>query len=120
MMNRIAFVFTHGPHGNATAREGLDALLATSAICEEIGVFFIADGVLLLLAHQHPEWILARNFIATFGVLSLHNIDRLYLCADSAKERGLKVSSDWELDIKWLPAEKWRQRLAFYDILITF
>ncbi|MGL4458272.1 MAG: sulfurtransferase complex subunit TusC, partial [Plesiomonas shigelloides] len=28
-MKRIAFVFTHAPHGSAAGREGLDALLAT-------------------------------------------------------------------------------------------
>ncbi|TAT61990.1 sulfurtransferase TusC, partial [Enterobacter cloacae] len=37
-MKRIAFVFTTAPHGNASGREGLDALLATSALTEEIGV----------------------------------------------------------------------------------
>lgn len=52
---RIAFVFTQGPHGNSAGREGLDALLATSALSEDLGVFFISDGVLQLLPQQQPE-----------------------------------------------------------------
>ena len=44
-MKRIAFVFSTTPHGSASGREGLDALLATSALTEETGVFFIGDGV---------------------------------------------------------------------------
>lgn len=40
-MNSIAFLFTQAPHGNSAGREGLDALLATSALTEEIGVFYI-------------------------------------------------------------------------------
>ncbi len=40
LMKRVAFVFTSAPHGSASGREGLDALLATSALTEDIGVFF--------------------------------------------------------------------------------
>ncbi len=39
-MKRIAFVFSTAPHGSASGREGLDALLATSALTEALGVFF--------------------------------------------------------------------------------
>lgn len=119
-MNRIAFVFTHGPHGDAAGREGLDALLATSAFAEDIGVFFIADGVLLLLAKQQPAQILGRDFVATFGVLSLYDVDRLYLCAESASERGLDADAGWVLNAEWLSAPDWRQRLGAYDTVMTF
>lgn len=44
-MKRIAFVFSTAPHGTAAGREGLDALLATSALTDDLAVFFIADGV---------------------------------------------------------------------------
>ncbi|WP_256744534.1 sulfurtransferase complex subunit TusC, partial [Cronobacter sakazakii] len=44
-MKQVAFVFTQAPHGTSAGREGLDALLAMSALTEEIGVFFLSDGV---------------------------------------------------------------------------
>lgn len=119
-MKRIAFVFTHGPHGEAFGREGLDALLATSALTDEIGVFFINDGVMLLLPQQQPEQILARNFIATFGVLPIYDITRFYLCAESLAERGLSGVKDWILDAEALPAALWRERLSEFDTVITF
>lgn len=119
-MNHIAFVFTHGPHGDAAGREGLDALIATSALTKNVGVFFIADGVLLLLPHQQPARILARDFVATFGVLPFYDIDRLYLCSNSATERGLDVGTSWVLDVEWLPVISWRQRLATFDTILTF
>jgi hypothetical protein len=42
----------------AAGREGLDALMATSAFTEDIGVFFIGDGVFQLLANssRRPSW----------------------------------------------------------------
>ncbi|UDG79853.1 sulfurtransferase complex subunit TusC [Candidatus Steffania adelgidicola] len=120
-MNRIAFVFTHGPHGIAAGREGLDALLATSSLTEKnVGVFFISDGILLLLSHQQPAKILARDFVATFSLLLLYDIDRIYLCADSAAERGLDASADWILTPEWLLALDWRERLEDYNIVLTF
>ena len=41
LMKRVAFVFSSAPHGSAAGREGLDALLATSALTDDIGVFFL-------------------------------------------------------------------------------
>ena len=60
-MKRIAFVFSTTPHGSASGREGLDALLATSALTEETGVFFIGDGVFQILSGQTPDVVLARD-----------------------------------------------------------
>ncbi|MCO1634158.1 sulfurtransferase complex subunit TusC, partial [Escherichia coli] len=54
-MKRIAFVFSTAPHGTAAGREGLDALLATSALTDDLAVFFIADGVFQLLPGQKPD-----------------------------------------------------------------
>ncbi|XBS69476.1 sulfurtransferase complex subunit TusC [Acerihabitans sp. KWT182] len=119
-MKRVAFVFSRGPHGGASGREGLDALLAASAVLQDIGVFFVADGVLLLLPGQRPGDILARDFIATFGVLPIYDVDRFYLCAESLAERGLSQERQWVLDAEILPAAAWRQRLSEFDIVLTF
>ena len=70
-MKRIAFVFSTVPHGTAAGREGLDALLATSALTDDLAVFFIADGVFQLLPGQKPDAVLARDYIATFKLLGL-------------------------------------------------
>ena len=119
-MKRVAFVFTHGPHGSSAGREGLDALLATSALSEDIGVFFLGDGVLQLLPDQQPEKILARNYIATFGVLPLYDVENCYLCETAIQERGLQQITGWVLEAEVLPANILRQKLASYDVVMTF
>lgn len=119
-MKRIAFMFTRAPHGNASGREGLDALLATSAISDDIGVFFIGDGVLQLLPGQQPDTILMRNYIATFGVLPLYDIERCYLCAVSADQRGLNADTAWVIDVKRLAPDALRATLADYNTVLTF
>jgi len=119
-MKRVAFVFTQGPHGGTGGREGLDALLATSALSEDLGVFFIGDGVLQLLPGQQPEKILARNYIATFGVLPLYDVEQCYLCQASLQERGLSQVTDWVLEAEVLAPDALRQQLGGYDAVMTF
>ncbi|WJV53571.1 sulfurtransferase complex subunit TusC [Prodigiosinella aquatilis] len=119
-MKRIAFVFTHVPHGNASGREGLDALLAMSALTENIGVFFIGDGVFQLLPQQQPEKVLMRNYIATFGVLPLYDVEHCYVCETSLQQRGISPGMGWILDVKILPADVLRTTLSTYHSVLTF
>lgn len=79
-MKRVAFVFTSAPHGSASGREGLDALLATSALTEDIGVFFLGDGVFQLLAGQQPQAIGARLHRDLQSAAALRYRNQLCLC----------------------------------------
>ena len=90
---KLAFLFRTAPHGNAISREGLDALLAATAFCdeEEIGVFFIDDGVLNLLDGQNPELLLQKDFIRTFKLLDLYDIEQRFVCADSLNQYNLQT-----------------------------
>ena len=90
---KLAFLFRTAPHGNAISREGLDALLAATAFCdeEEIGVFFIDDGVLNLLDGQNPELLLQKDFIRTFKLLDLYDIEQLFVCTDSLDQYNLQT-----------------------------
>ncbi|WP_159566973.1 sulfurtransferase complex subunit TusC [Budvicia diplopodorum] len=119
-MKKIAFVFTHAPHGTSGGREGLDAVLATSALTEDIGLFFLSDGVFQLLTQQQPETILSRNYIATFGVLALYDIDDCFICTDSLCVRGLSHDIDLVLDAERLNSQQMRERLSSYDVVLTF
>ena len=90
---KLAFLFRTAPHGNAISREGLDALLAATAFCdeEEIGVFFIDDGVLNLLDGQNPELLLQKDFIRTFKLLGLYDIEQRFVCTDSLDQYNLNT-----------------------------
>ena len=90
---KLAFLFRAAPHGNAISREGLDALLAATAFCneEDIGVFFIDDGVLNLLDGQNPELLLQKDFIRTFKLLDLYDIEQRFVCADSLDQYNLQT-----------------------------
>ena len=90
---KLAFLFRTAPHGNAISREGLDAVLAATAFCDEedIGVFFVDDGVLNLLDGQNPELLLQKDFIRTFKLLDLYDIEQRFVCADSLDQYNLNT-----------------------------
>ena len=90
---KLAFLFRTAPHGTAISREGLDALLAATAFCdeEEIGVFFVDDGVLNLLDGQNPELLLQKDFIRTFKLLDLYDIEQRFICTDSLDQYNLNT-----------------------------
>ncbi|MDU8925500.1 sulfurtransferase complex subunit TusC [Pasteurellaceae bacterium LIM206] len=88
---KFAFVFRTAPHGRSASREGLDALLAATAFCDEneISVFFMDDGILNLVKNQHPELILQKDFISAFKLLDLYGIEQRYICRQSLEAFGL-------------------------------
>ncbi|OOF50336.1 sulfurtransferase TusC [Rodentibacter genomosp. 1] len=91
---KIAFLFRSAPHGSSKAREGLEALLAATAFCDEedIGVFFVDDGVLNLLKEQRPELLLQKDFIRMFKLLDLYGIEQRFICQNSLEK--LKISEE--------------------------
>lgn len=119
-MKSIAFVFTRAPHGSSSGREGLDAALATAALCDRVSLFFIGDGVLQLSENQQPERVLARNYIATFGVLPLYDVEQCYLCAASLAERGLSPEAARVLPAEVLDSATLHARLRTADHILTF
>ncbi|MGK9174305.1 sulfurtransferase complex subunit TusC [Yokenella regensburgei] len=119
-MKRIAFIFTSAPHGTTAGREGLDALMATSAFTEDIGVFFMGDGVFQVVAGQQPGAILARDYIATFKVLPLYDIEACWVCQASMRERGLNEATPFVLPVQRLEPDALRNKLNDYDVVMTF
>ena len=68
-------------------------MLAATAFCdeEEIGVFFIDEGVLNLLDGQNPELLLQKDFIRTFKLLDLYDIEQRFVCATSLYQYNLQT-----------------------------
>ncbi len=88
---KIGIVFRSAPHGTSLGREGLDALLASSAFCDEdeIGIFFLQDGVFHLLPAQQAEIIGQKDFISSLKLLDLYELEQRFVCLDSLKQRHL-------------------------------
>ncbi|MBT0727293.1 sulfurtransferase complex subunit TusC [Rosenbergiella australiborealis] len=119
-MNSIAFIFKHPPHGSSSGREGLDALLATAALSEDIGVFFIGEGVFHLLNSQQPKTIFARDYIVAFKLLELYDIENVYVCQQSLTTRGMLKEAMGDIAVKALSIAEIQMQLNGYDRIISF
>lgn len=113
MKYKLAILFTQPPFGTSISREGLDALLAASAFCEEeeLAICFLNDGVFNLVAGQQPEQILQKDHIATFKLIELYDLTECFICQESIAERRLD-NAEWVLnDVKKV------SRNALFDVL---
>ncbi|AKO45950.1 sulfurtransferase complex subunit TusC [[Haemophilus] ducreyi] len=95
---KLAILFTQSPFASSASREGLDALLALSAFCneDEIAICFINDGVFNLIAHQQPELLLQKDHISTFKLIELYDLNECFICQQSIDIRGLQ-QTEWIL-----------------------
>jgi tRNA 2-thiouridine synthesizing protein C len=118
-MNQIAFIFRQAPYGNATGREGLDALLATSAYSENIAAFFMDDGVYQLIAHQKPATILAKDHSAMFKLCELYDVDDIYVSATSLAERNI-TPEQLVIPVTVLTTDELYHQLLAYQIKLMF
>ena len=118
-MKTLGFLFTHSPHSTAHGREGLDAVLATSAYSENIKLFFVGDGVSQLLKQQNPQSVLSRDYIPAFKLLELYDVEDIFVCADSLSAMGFSAE-DLILDAEVLEATMMAKTLADSDAILRF
>ena len=117
-MKKVAIIISSLPHGNAKGREALDIALAASAI-NHISVFFVDDGVFHLLPNQSPEHILMRDYIATFNMLELYDIEDIYVCESSLNTRNL-ANITHNIACKVINNQSLNQLLNIQEVILTF
>ncbi len=91
-MKSYLFVFQHAPHNGSATQELLDMLLTTAAFDQAVAVLFMDDGVFQLKNQQQAEAHGFKDTSAMLHVLSLYNIQPLYVELESLQERGLTAA----------------------------
>ena len=104
---------------------GVSKASALEKLRETLGVnpahtVAVGDGVFQLLPGQRPAAVLARDYISTFKLLSLYDIEQCWICAASARERGLNSATPWVVDGEWLEPEALRARLDDFNVILRF
>lgn len=117
-MKNIAIIISHIPHGQAKGREALDIALSLSDI-NHISVIFMGDGVFHLLPNQQPDKILMRDYISTFNMLELYDINDVFACHTSLKERNL-VSCHFTIAVKTINSPDLQELIASHDVILHF
>lgn len=118
-MKKIAILIQSPPHGNSAGREALDCALALSDQ-HEISVYFIDAGVFHLLDQQNPESILSKNYIKTFNLLDLYDIESVYFSIDDCQKHHLPIDRPFAFAAIALSAHEIKQQLQQQAIILSF
>ncbi len=118
-MSWLGFVFSSAPHTSASGREGLDALLATSAYSESLRAVFVGEGVLQLLKHQRPESLQIKDHVSGFKLLDLYDVEEVFVSASALRKFGLS-SENLIIDHQVMSDVQMAALLAECDKLVNF
>lgn len=116
---KVGIINSSSSHGSANGRESLDLALAMSAFNESLSLFFIDDGVYQLLGRHNPGDILQKNYQPLFKMLALYDVENIYVCGRSLRERGL-TSEMLVVEVKTINTQQLQQQLTFQDQLLSF
>lgn len=120
MSKKILLINRHAPYGTNVAREALDAALAASVYDQDLSLLFMDDGVFQLINHQDAQTINQKSFTAMLPVLPLYGIDKLYVHAESLRERGLKEEELVIKEIKLINNNEIGTLMTEQDQLLSF
>ena len=81
------------PYADLRGQEALDAVLATSVFEQDLSLLYMDDGIYQLLNQQQEDALLHRKQAsAAIGALQLYDVEQLFICTKSLKERGLTLT----------------------------
>lgn len=118
-MSQLTYLFRSAPHSSSAGREGIDALLAASAYCENISVVFSGDGVYQLLQGQQTDAILSKDYSPMLKLFDLYDIEQVYVCEASLAERGL-LQADLVIEAQKLSQSELSAQLHQASKILTF
>ncbi len=93
-------------------------ILTTAAFDQATRILFIDQGVFLLKKHQQPDGIGCKDMGPIFDVLSMYDIEDLYVETESLIESGLDAK-DLRLDVKPVQRASIGALLAQHDVVIN-
>jgi len=89
MSNTTLALCRTAPYGSALAREGLEAVLASCAMEQQVDLLFLSDGVFQLVDNQSAGEILQKNLRRNLLALPMFGLEQLFVCSKSLAERGI-------------------------------
>lgn len=88
-MASLAIVNSSAPFANGGAQEALDLAMVAGTFGQQTALFFVDDGVFQLINGQHGKHVGRKNLTSQFGALEFYDIDQLFVCANSLKQRNI-------------------------------
>ncbi|SEE74939.1 sulfurtransferase complex subunit TusC [Pseudomonas migulae] len=119
MPKSLLIISRQAPWSGPNAREALDIVLAGGAFDLPIGLLFLDDGVFQLTAKQDAKALQQKDLSANLQALPMFGVEDLFVCGDSAAERGLETTGLALEEVQVLSAHDITALIDRYDQVIT-
>lgn len=120
MSKKILFISRHAPYGSSLAKDALDALLASAAYDQDLGLLLMDDGVLQLVAGQNADLIHQKNFANILPVLELYDVEKIYVHKGSLLKRGIEESELINLPLILLDSDEVADLINSQQQILSF
>lgn len=118
-MKKIAIIIQSPPHGTSSGREALDCALALSSE-HAVSLYLIGAGIFHLLNNQDPEQILSRNYIKTFSLLELYDVEQVYYATEDLMPHKFLSFNNFSFPATELTQKEIAQKWTEQDVILTF
>ena len=107
---KIAVLVTSLPLDGIAARESFDLIFALAAVDHQVSVIFSDDAVYQLVKATDSAELMIKDFRRSFKLFELYDIEDVYICAESLRQRQLQAS-ELVLDLQLLKSAELSQLL---------
>lgn len=116
----IAIINSKAPFSSSHGKDALDAALIYGSYEQNVSLFFQGDGIWQLIAVQTPELISNKDYLKTFSAFNFYDIEHIYVCQQSLKERGLFEPTFHINNVLQLTPSQFAEKLQLQDIILRF
>jgi tRNA 2-thiouridine synthesizing protein C len=114
-----AILNSKAPYSNSAGKDALDIALIFGSFEQPTSLFFQGDGVYQLTQAQNGSIIDVKDYLKTFAAFEFYDIENIYVCQRSLKERGLP--SYFHIDqVQVLTTDEFAAKLAIHHTVFRF
>ena len=118
-MKKFMFVNRKAPYGTIYALESLEVVLISAAFEQDVSLAFIDDGVYQLKSGMQTKGVEMKNFSPIYRALEDYDIDKLYVDAESLRERGI-TAEDLIVPVQVMERAALAALMEQQDVVLSF
>lgn len=115
----LLVIVRHTPYGSSLARSAIEVALTSATFNQNVGVLFMAHGVLQLLPEQDSGVLGVRNMAKLITSFPLYDLNNIYVDAIALKQHGLQ-ESELMLQPEFLNETAMQHLMRRYDHIVGF
>ena len=119
MSTSLAVINTKAPFSTSDGKDALDLALIFGSYEQEVGLFFIGDGVWQLVSNTDGSLLNIKDYLKTLDALGFYDIEQLFVCKQSIDARSINAMKEIE-GITLLEPTELKTQLANYKHVLRF